>query len=135
MSSEPFKALKVSSSHLNGLTNQAESVKTVSDAPKSPPRLEDISSPHELTAFVESLLGQLEGKFEDMSSQILDKLNQMSVRVDSLETSIQDLINGGPISLPTSPAPSQTRRCVLFSGVDSVRRGNGNNQRFSILSF
>lgn len=110
MSSEPFKALKVSSSHLNGLTNQAESVKTVSDAPKSPPRLEDISSPHELTAFVESLLGQLEGKFEDMSSQILDKLNQMSVRVDSLETSIQDLINGGPISLPTSPAPSQTRR-------------------------
>ncbi|KAG6884497.1 hypothetical protein C0993_010542, partial [Termitomyces sp. T159_Od127] len=33
----------------------------------------DISSPHELTAFVESLLEQLDAKFEEMSSQILDR--------------------------------------------------------------
>ncbi|KAF8574940.1 hypothetical protein K439DRAFT_1250991, partial [Ramaria rubella] len=64
---------------------------------------EDISSPHELTVFVETLLGQLETKFDDMSTQILDRMSQMSARVDSLESSIQDLINGD-VSVPQSPA-------------------------------
>lgn len=65
--------MKVSSSHVNGFNSTTESTKVVTDAPKNPPRLEDISNPHELTAFVESLLAQLEGKFDDMSSQILGK--------------------------------------------------------------
>ncbi|KAI0250471.1 hypothetical protein BJV78DRAFT_1219441 [Lactifluus subvellereus] len=33
----------------------------------------DISSPHELTAFVETLLEQLDSKFDDMSSQIIER--------------------------------------------------------------
>ncbi|KAF8727175.1 hypothetical protein AX14_007521 [Amanita brunnescens Koide BX004] len=33
----------------------------------------DISSPHELTAFVESLLERLNSNFDDMSNQILDR--------------------------------------------------------------
>ncbi|KAF9532678.1 heat shock factor binding protein 1-domain-containing protein [Crepidotus variabilis] len=65
----------------------------------------DISSPHELTAFVETLLEQLDSKFDDMSSQILERMNQMSTRVDALEMSIQDIINGD-ISVPTSPSPA-----------------------------
>ncbi|KAF8896692.1 heat shock factor binding protein 1-domain-containing protein [Infundibulicybe gibba] len=64
----------------------------------------DISSPHELTAFVETLLEQLDAKFDDMSSQILDRMTQMSTRVDSLEASIQDIINGD-IGVPQSPSP------------------------------
>ncbi|PPQ95453.1 hypothetical protein CVT26_008472 [Gymnopilus dilepis] len=64
----------------------------------------DISSPHELTAFVETLLEQLETKFDDMSNQIIDRMNQMSSRVDALEASIQDIINGD-ISVPQSPSP------------------------------
>ncbi|KAI0090286.1 heat shock factor binding protein 1-domain-containing protein, partial [Irpex rosettiformis] len=66
----------------------------------------DISSPHELTAFVETLLEQLDAKFDDMSNQILERMNQMSTRVDALEASIQDIINGdatAPTSLPQSP--------------------------------
>ncbi|TBU50454.1 heat shock factor binding protein 1-domain-containing protein, partial [Dichomitus squalens] len=68
----------------------------------------DISSPHELTAFVESLLEQLDQKFDDMSSQILDRMTQMSSRVDALEASIQDIISSDappplPPSLPQSP--------------------------------
>ncbi|KAI0806148.1 heat shock factor binding protein 1-domain-containing protein [Irpex lacteus] len=67
----------------------------------------DISSPHELTAFVETLLEQLDAKFDDMSNQILDRMTQMSTRVDALEASIQDIINGdattAPTSLPQSP--------------------------------
>ncbi|CCM04318.1 uncharacterized protein FIBRA_06489 [Fibroporia radiculosa] len=73
----------------------------------------DISSPHELTAYVESLLEQLDTKFDDMSTQILDRMMQMSTRVDALEAAIQDIINGdttvGPPSLPQSPATSQRR--------------------------
>ncbi|KDQ59134.1 hypothetical protein JAAARDRAFT_33867 [Jaapia argillacea MUCL 33604] len=69
----------------------------------------DISSPHELTAYVESLLEQLDSRFDDMSNQILDRMMQMSTRVDALEASIQDIINGDinstPPPLPQSPPP------------------------------
>ncbi|EIW83594.1 hypothetical protein CONPUDRAFT_51277 [Coniophora puteana RWD-64-598 SS2] len=66
----------------------------------------EISSPHELTAFVETLLEQLETKFDDMSTQILDRMMQMSQRVDALEVSIQDIINGDMSS--TTPVTSQS---------------------------
>ncbi|KZT07614.1 uncharacterized protein LAESUDRAFT_724580 [Laetiporus sulphureus 93-53] len=73
----------------------------------------DISSPHELTAFVESLLEQLDAKFDDMSGQMLERMNQMSTRVDALEAAIQDIINGdagaNPPSMPQSPSTSQRR--------------------------
>lgn len=111
----------------------------------------EISSPHELTAFVrepfvcicqsthlflqvETLLEQLDTKFEEMSVQILDRsasehrsvdvvqcliqlfatiVGQMSSRVDALEASLQDIINGdvaapanGQNSMPPSPLPT-----------------------------
>ncbi|KAL0578086.1 hypothetical protein V5O48_003904 [Marasmius crinis-equi] len=62
-----------------------------------------ISSPHELTAFVETLLEQLDTKFDEMSSQILERMSQMSTRVDALESSIQDIINGDVPSQPGTP--------------------------------
>ncbi|THH13872.1 hypothetical protein EW146_g6386 [Bondarzewia mesenterica] len=70
----------------------------------------DISSPHELTAFVENLLEQLDSKFDEMSSQILDRMMQMSSRVDALEASIQDIINGdiSTPSNPSTPGPTST---------------------------
>ncbi|KAF8622001.1 hypothetical protein AX15_007355 [Amanita polypyramis BW_CC] len=66
----------------------------------------DISSPHELTAFVETLLERLDANFDEMSNQILDRMNQMSSRVDALEAAIQDIINGD-ITVPQSPSPGQ----------------------------
>ncbi|KAG7444721.1 uncharacterized protein BT62DRAFT_1007751 [Guyanagaster necrorhizus] len=73
--------------------------------PKAPAgAVKDISSPHELTAFVETLLENLDAKFDEMSTQILDRMSQMSTRVDALEASIQDIINGD-ISVPQSPSP------------------------------
>ncbi|KIL65692.1 hypothetical protein M378DRAFT_76556 [Amanita muscaria Koide BX008] len=65
----------------------------------------DISSPHELTAFVENLLERLNANFDEMSNQILDRMNQMSTRVDALEAAIQDIINGDA-SVPQSPSPA-----------------------------
>ncbi|KAI5122549.1 hypothetical protein M0805_005276 [Coniferiporia weirii] len=82
----------------------------------------DITSPHELTAFVENLLEGLDAKFDDMSSQILERMNQMSSRVDALEASIQDIINGdisaGP-SVPQSPS-------LGSGGMSGVRRSGSN---------
>ncbi|KAH9902970.1 heat shock factor binding protein 1-domain-containing protein [Cubamyces menziesii] len=88
---------------------------TAGAAKPAAPNPPDISSPHELTAFVESLLEQLDQKFEDMSSQILDRMTQMSSRVDALEASIHDIINSDapapplPPSLPQSPSISQRK--------------------------
>ncbi|KAI0671675.1 hypothetical protein C8Q78DRAFT_1030289 [Trametes maxima] len=81
----------------------ASSSTVVSKPAPNPP---DISSPHELTAFVESLLEQLDRKFDDMSSQILDRMTQMSDRVDMLEASIQDIINSDTAQPPPQPPPS-----------------------------
>ncbi|KAK7461839.1 hypothetical protein VKT23_008268 [Stygiomarasmius scandens] len=68
--------------------------------------LNNISSPHELTAFVENLLENLDSKFDEMSSQILERMTQMSTRVDALEAAIQDIINGDvTTSVPPSPSP------------------------------
>jgi heat shock factor-binding protein 1 len=78
------------------------------------------SSSHPLSQ-VETLLEQLDAKFDDMSSQMVDRsallislffitdlthartVVQMSQRVDALEASIQDIING---DAPSSSAPS-----------------------------
>lgn len=81
---------------------------------------------------VETLLEQLDTKFDDMSSQILDRsqclvrflhvvvsiltdvlvVAQMSNRVDALERAIQDIISGdvttpstSPTQLPPTPVP------------------------------
>ncbi|SJK99516.1 uncharacterized protein ARMOST_02821 [Armillaria ostoyae] len=85
-----------------------EKERDVAPAPVNPKpsvgAVKDISSPHELTAFVETLLENLDAKFDEMSTQILDRMSQMSTRVDALEASIQDIINGD-VSVPQSPSP------------------------------
>ncbi|KAF8526230.1 hypothetical protein BU17DRAFT_40713 [Hysterangium stoloniferum] len=73
------------------------------------PQPESISSPHELTAFVENVLSDIEKKFDDMSTQVLDRMSQMSSRIDALELSIQELLNddmGGGRN--DSPTPGST---------------------------
>jgi len=99
----------------NGIGNKAASVTP-----------SDITSPHELTAFVETLLEQLDTKFDEMSTQILDRMTQMSTRVDALEASIQDIINGdvssGYISVPPSPSVTPSSS----AGFPSMKRaGSG----------
>ncbi|KZP09043.1 hypothetical protein FIBSPDRAFT_874009 [Athelia psychrophila] len=86
---------------------QAAPSRDITPTPIAPLKPGEISSPHELTAFVETLLEQLDTKFDEMSSQILDRMGQMSTRVDSLEASIQDIINGDT-SIPTSPMPGSS---------------------------
>jgi len=97
---------------VNGATKQPAAAKHLAPS--------DISSPHELTAFVETLLEQLETKFDDVSSQILERMNQMATRVDALEASIQDIIN---VDLPPPPGGIPQSPTVGSSGsTASVRR-------------
>ncbi|KAI8805149.1 heat shock factor binding protein 1-domain-containing protein [Cladochytrium replicatum] len=52
----------------------------------------DVQSPQELSVFVETVLKQLQSKFEDVSTQIISKLDEMGSRVDDLEKTIGDLL-------------------------------------------
>ncbi|GBE88591.1 hypothetical protein BKA93DRAFT_811299 [Sparassis latifolia] len=96
-----------------GTSAGASSTAAPTPVAKAPPNPSDISSPHELTAFVETLLEELDTKFDDMSSQILDRMMQMSSRVDALEAAIHDIIHGDTMpsspGLPQSPSAPQRR--------------------------
>lgn len=66
-----------------------------------------ISSPLELTTFVDTVLKQLESKFTDMSQEVLGKMNEMSNRIDALELSLQDLLSSD-LNAAESPRPAST---------------------------
>ncbi|KIS70317.1 uncharacterized protein UMAG_11671 [Mycosarcoma maydis] len=67
----------------------------------------DISSPHQLIDWVDTVMSQLESRFDDMNAQVTARMNEMSSRIDALETSIQDLIHGtlAPVSSNASDTP------------------------------
>ncbi|EOR04666.1 hypothetical protein E3P92_01041 [Wallemia ichthyophaga] len=69
----------------------------------------DISSPHELTAFVEDVLNKLDTKFDTMSGVVLEKMDEMADRVDSLENSIQGLVNSAGTLSPRPSSPRSPR--------------------------
>ncbi|KOX74254.1 Heat shock factor-binding protein 1 [Melipona quadrifasciata] len=46
----------------------------------------------ELTEYVQTLLQNMQGKFQTMSDQILGKNNEMGNRIDDLEKNITDLM-------------------------------------------
>ena len=58
-----------------------------------------ISSPHELTDWVDNVLDQLESRFSVMSGQVESRMKEMSERIDALESSIEELITGASSSL------------------------------------
>ncbi|GAA5883203.1 hypothetical protein JCM3774_001930 [Rhodotorula dairenensis] len=64
----------------------------------------EVTSPLELTQFVDTLLNDLEARFDSLSSDVLSRLNSLSTRVDSLETSLGDLMSGS--SLPPASTSS-----------------------------
>ncbi|BGP35832.1 hypothetical protein JCM10296v2_007684 [Rhodotorula toruloides] len=63
----------------------------------------EVTSPLELTQFVDNLLNDLESRFDALSSDVLSRLNSLSTRVDSLETSLSDLMSGTALPPPSSP--------------------------------
>jgi len=54
----------------------------------------DITSPHELMVFVEDVLGKLETNFDAVSNQVLERLEAISKKIDTVEQNISDLMQG-----------------------------------------
>ncbi|KAK8865896.1 hypothetical protein IAR55_001044 [Kwoniella newhampshirensis] len=63
----------------------------------------EVISPGELCGFVDTLLAQLETRFDEM-------MDEMSNRIDHLETAIQDLMHGDIESNTVSPSPTPVKR-------------------------
>ncbi|KAL4509965.1 hypothetical protein ABPG72_010158 [Tetrahymena utriculariae] len=53
---------------------------------------EDPSS-KELNAYVQNLLKQMQDRFEDMSGNIVGRIDEMRKRIDDIEKSVSDLMN------------------------------------------
>ncbi|KAG8979766.1 hypothetical protein FRB95_014888 [Tulasnella sp. JGI-2019a] len=121
---KPLKVGSLTNGKASGSTPAASNPRatpTTSTPIKSDlPNPEDISSPHELTMFVDTLLSQLETKFDEMSTQVLDKMTAMSTRVDSLEVAIQDLINDTHMTPLPTPGPSSLSRSESNGTVKSA---------------
>ncbi|XP_039019347.1 heat shock factor-binding protein-like [Hibiscus syriacus] len=58
----------------------------------------------DMAAFVQSLLEQMQSRFQTMSDSIITKIDEMGSRIDELEQSINDLRT--EMDGETSPSPS-----------------------------
>ncbi|PWN52872.1 hypothetical protein IE53DRAFT_366816 [Violaceomyces palustris] len=81
-------------SQINASSASEASNKASLNVPGATNLMGEISSPHQLTDWVDTLISQLENRFDDMSNQVGARMNEMSNRIDALENSIQDLISG-----------------------------------------
>jgi heat shock factor-binding protein 1 len=54
--------------------------------------IEDPST-KELNSFVQNLLKQMQDRFEDMSTNIVGRIDEMGKRIDDIERSINDIMN------------------------------------------
>jgi heat shock factor-binding protein 1 len=55
-------------------------------------QIEDPST-KELNAFVQNMLKQMQERFEEMSTNIIGRVDEMGKRIDDIEKSINDIIN------------------------------------------
>ncbi|EGF98760.1 uncharacterized protein MELLADRAFT_73508 [Melampsora larici-populina 98AG31] len=65
-----------------------------------------ISSPLELIGWVDSVLSKLETKFSRIEVDVLDRLDLLGKRIDSLETSMSELMEGAGGATTVSSGPS-----------------------------
>ncbi|OAV98413.1 hypothetical protein PTTG_25652 [Puccinia triticina 1-1 BBBD Race 1] len=64
----------------------------------------DICSPHELIGWVDDVLEKLEAKFSRIESDVIERLDVLGTRIDSLEMSMSGLLDGAS---NTNPATAQ----------------------------
>jgi heat shock factor-binding protein 1 len=55
--------------------------------------LSSVQNNGDLTNFVQTLLTQMQQKFDQMSKTVVDRLDDMGKRIDELEKSVGELIN------------------------------------------
>jgi len=73
--------------------------------PQHPPQQQeggDPNAPQDLTIFVQTLLQQMQSKFEQMSDSIIGRIDEMGNRIDELEKSIADLMTQAGVEDPNA---------------------------------
>jgi heat shock factor-binding protein 1 len=55
-------------------------------------QVEDLST-KELNVFVQNMLKQMQERFEEMSTNIIGRVDEMGKRIDDIEKSINDIVN------------------------------------------
>lgn len=89
-------SLGVSSKGTNVNIPQTISKTTLSEDDLS--RKESVDAAYDVVSMVDSLLGQLGHKFEVLSGEILSKMNKMTEQLNTLETSLNDMLAEGQLS-------------------------------------
>ena len=56
-------------------------------------KLSEDSSTKELNQFVQNMLKQMQERFDEMSSNIIGRVDEMGKRIDDIEKSIGDIMN------------------------------------------
>ncbi|SHO79085.1 Uncharacterized protein MSYG_3434 [Malassezia sympodialis ATCC 42132] len=64
--------------------------------------MSDTTTPQQLGDWVDSLLTQIEERFEERNKHVVQRMNDMADRLDALEASIQELVRGSDVK----PAPT-----------------------------
>ncbi|POV99554.1 hypothetical protein PSTT_13715, partial [Puccinia striiformis] len=65
----------------------------------------DICSPHELIGWVDDVLEKLESKFSRIETDVIERLDILGKRIDSLELSMSGLLDGA--TQPNNPNTQQ----------------------------
>ncbi|CAF3210736.1 unnamed protein product [Rotaria socialis] len=69
----------------------------------------DIDNMNNLTTYVNTIFRQMEEKFMATSDQVMNRMNELGRRIDTLETSITDIISYLPTEEPNSTAQQQSK--------------------------
>ncbi|CAF1257366.1 unnamed protein product [Rotaria magnacalcarata] len=69
----------------------------------------DIDNMNNLTTYVNTAFRQMEEKFMAASDQVMNRMNELGRRIDTLETSITDIISHLPTEESNSTTQQQTK--------------------------
>ncbi|KAJ9125196.1 hypothetical protein QFC22_000150 [Naganishia vaughanmartiniae] len=89
--------------------------------------LEAVKSPGELTVFIDNMLADLEARFDEMSQDVITRMNAMGDRIDTIETSIQDIINADDAAPKHATGTGKTANAARNSPTNSSLPEGGNN--------
>ncbi|CAF3371578.1 unnamed protein product [Rotaria socialis] len=78
------------SSSSSSITNHVNGTNTVSSAPS------DVNNVNGLTEYVNTIFRQMEEKFHTASDQVMNRMNELGRKIDTLESSLGDIISHIP---------------------------------------
>ncbi|CAF2372786.1 unnamed protein product [Rotaria sp. Silwood2] len=92
--------LSSSSAASNNVNNKINSTSSVNP---------DLDNMNNLTTYVNTLFRQMEEKFMTASEQVMNRMNELGRRIDTLETNIGDILTHLPTEESNSTTQQQTK--------------------------